>query len=616
MGRVGRRASAAMQCSKDVVNLVVVVKDIIPSSVSWKHSVEEKDLQLQSKMASMQRRRQLVKTTRKYGLHVQPKALQVMLNYAAGEPDFNHLAPILECLQDRLALSSQKIITPQLWEDAVQQTTATVDANVDNVVMSAPRTTKQTDLRDLLVNQNKDEDMTMEEDHGPAPDEALPYRIKRAEWKIVDAFDTPTLTYDSLRQQFFYADRSAGRPPLFGTVEDRIDMMSQRFWRVQQRVARSVPNLTSIDRLLGTSVTATQMLLGLLHATSTSSVVAEAEGTAATAFELEDMTGCIPLQLLSNAKLDTRGVYTDGCIVLAEGHYEEGIFNVSKIKLPPIESKATSKPYIPPLAGGFASDHPATAVPLAVYTMANVAVDEPGIMTELKGLVDRLVNDEATEPVLLVLMGNFTGGSMSLSVALEELCRVLKPLPSSHSVIVMPGPNDTPTMCWPIPAIKAPSSFSQELNAKVQFVSNPCRLRYDNHQDVLLYRQDMIQHHQQNEILSARSSSRDTIKDRILHSVLSQGHLLPKAPVYWNYDCALNIYPLPDLMLVGLEEGEDCIGSFFEEGCQIVAPGTLGNWAKVTLRAKRKRWVESRPMPVEFLRKEDGADSSLGEEDL
>ena len=539
-----------------------------------------------------------------------------MLKYAAEEPDFDHLGPILECLQDQLSLSSQKIITPQLWEDALKQTTATLDSNADKVVTSAPKNTRQTNLKDLLVKQSKDEDMTKDEEDVPTSHEALPHRIKQAEWKTVDAFDTPTLMYDSLRQQFYYADPSAGRPPLFGTVNDRIDMLSQRFWRVQQRVARSVPNLTSIDRLLGTSVTATQILLGLLHATSTSSVVAEAEGTATTAFELEDMTGCIPLQLLSNARLDTRGVYTDGCIVLVEGHYEEGIFNVSKIKLPPIESKATSKPYIPPLAGGFASDRPATAVPLSVYTMANVAVDEPMIMTELKALVDRLVRDEATEPVLLVLMGNFTGGSMSLSVALEEICHALKPLPFNHSVIIMPGPNDTPSMCWPIPALKAPPAFSQEVKAKVQFVSNPCRLRYDNHQDVLLFRQDMIQHHLQNEILSARNSSRETIKDRILHSVLSQGHLLPKAPVYWNYDCALSMYPLPDLMVVGLEEGEDCVGSFFEEECQVVAPGTFGNWAKVTLRAKRKKWVESRPMPVEFLRTEDGADSSMGGEDL
>jgi DNA polymerase epsilon subunit 2 len=509
-----------------------------------------------------------------------------------------------------LAPTSQKIITLQLWEDALKETTATVDNN-EKVVTRAPRNTKQMKLLDLLANPNKDDDVATEKETARAEaymhvsDKALPSRIKQAEWKIVDAFDTPTLKYDSLRQQLYYADKSEGRPPLFGTVEDKIDMMSQRFLRVQQRVARSVSNLTTIDRLLGTNVTSTQILLGILHATSTSSVIAEAEGVAMTSFALEDMTGSIPLQLLANARLDTRGVYTDGCIVLVEGYYEEGIFNVNKIKLPPIESKATSKPCMPPVPGEFSCDRVSTATPLSIYTMANAAVDEPVIMSELKGLVDRLAADLASDPIILVLMGNFTGGCMPLAVAMEELCRALKPLPSNHSVLIMPGPNDTPSMCWPIPAIKAPSSFSQELNAKVQFVSNPCRLRYDNHQDVLLYRQDMIQQHLQNEILSARNASRETIKDRILHSVLSQGHLLPRAPVYWNYDCALSLYPLPDLLLVGLEEGEAYGGSFFEEGCQVVAPGSQGNWAKVTLRAKRKRWTELRPMAVEFLRTEE-----------
>lgn len=398
-------------------------------------------------------------------------------------------------------------------------------------------------------------------------------------------------------------------------MDDKIEMMSQRFLRVQQRVVRSVSNLTSIDRLLGTSITTTQTLIGLLHATSASSAMAEAEGTTITSFELEDMTGSIPLQLLSGARLDTRGLYTDGCIVLVEGYYQQGIFNVNKIKLPPIESKATSNPYIPPLAAGFSSNHAGAAAPLSIYTMANTTVHEPVIMRELKNLVDRLVANGSSEQVLLVLMGNFTDGSMSLSVALEELRRTLKPLPSNHSVIIMPGPNDTTSMCWPIPAINPPSSFVQELKANVQFVSNPCRLHYGNHQDVLLYRNDMIQQHLQNEILSARSASRETIKGRILHSVLSQGHLLPNAPIYWNYDSALSLYPLPDLMIAGLEPGEACVRSFFEEECQVVAPGSQGNWAKVTLRPNRTRRVKLRPMAVEFLQEEDDDDNSIMDED-
>jgi len=551
--------------------------------------------------------------------------MQVMLqnNYSSNEQDFDHLIPILECLQGLLARSSQKIITLPLWEDAVKRCTI-IEGSIKNDKMTTTTTsggtknTKQTTLHDMLGNPNRDEEIIQDDVYMETREETLTRRMKQptpaVDWKVIDAFDTPTLIYDSLRQQFAYGDKSSGRPSLFGTVEDRIEMLSQRFLRVQQRVSRSVSHLTTIDRLLGTSVTSSQRLLGLLHANSTSSTLAEAKGIVATAFELEDLTGSLQLHILSNARLDTRGIYTDGCIVLVEGYYEDGCFNVHTIKLPPIESKALSKPYIPPLPGGFTGNH--STASMSIYTMVNVAVDEPIMMTELKRLVDRLISLEESEQVLLVLMGNFTTGStMSLSVALEEICRILKPLPSNHEVFIMSGPNDTPSMCWPIPAIKAPSSFSHELNAKVHFVSNPCRLHYDNHHEVLLYRQDMIQHHLQNEILSARSSTRETVKSRILHSILSQGHLLPKAPTYWNYDSALSLYPLPDLILVGLEEGEDCVRSFFEGECQIVAPGSQGNWAKVTLRTKRKRSVVPTPMAVEFLRNEEEDENSLPGED-
>lgn len=548
---------------------------------------------------------------------MQPKALQLMLSYDPEEPDFEHLTPMLECLQDTLGGSSNKIITAQLWEDAVKKTTeAAVDIS-EKVAPGPPKSTKQTNLRDLLSNQNKEEKEVLFEPEEPkvSPKETtlFSYSNKQVDWKILDAFVTPTLKYDSLRQQFYYEDKAAGRPPLFGSVQDKVEMMAQRFLRVQQRVARSVPNMTSIDRLLGTSVASIQVLLGLLHATSTSSALAEAEGIPATGFELEDLTGSIPLQILSNARLDTRGLYTDGCIVLVEGYYEDGIFNVNKIKLPPMESKALSKPFIPPLSGGFPSNHTATAAPLSIYTISNVSVNEPLIMNEFNELVDHLASEQSLNQVLLVIMGNFTDGSMPLSAALGEISRSLKPLPSNHSVVIMPGPKDTPSMCWPIPAIKAPSSFSQDLNVKVEFVSNPCRLQYGNKQDVLLYRQDMIQQHLQNEILSSRNSSRDTVKGRILYSVLSQGHLLPKAPIYWNYDYALGMYPLPDLMLVGFEEGEDCVGSFYEEECQIVAPGSQGNWAKVTLQPKRKRRITPQPLMVEFLR-DSGGEAESGDE--
>jgi DNA polymerase epsilon subunit 2 len=569
----------------------------------------------------MQQRRQLVKTTKKYGLHVQPAALQAMLRYGEEETDFEHLCPILECLQEKLARVSPKIITPQLWEDAVREATAAAVAISERAVVSKSKTVSSHSTAKKTTS-------------SAAPSAQLSStKGKHADWRVVDAFDTPTLVYDPLRQQFRYAStgESGPRPSLLGTVEDKIEMMTQRYLRVQQRVARSVAYLTSIDRLLGTSATSTQILLGMLRATSTSSAMAQAEGVAATGFELEDLTGSIPLHLHSSTKLDDSGIYIEGCIVLVEGYYEDGIFVVNELTLPPIEAKTKSQPFIPPAPTRFngSSSHTSNASAMTVYTMANVALDEPVILQQLIELVDNLRENMSTQQVVLVLMGNFSTSSMTLPLALEELSRQLEPLPANHSVLIMPGPNDTPSMCWPIPPINAPSAFSQHLQVNVQFVSNPCRLQYGEQQEILLYRQDMIRKHLQNEILSVRNSASPEMSDgkhsiatRILHTVLSQGHLLPQAPIYWNYDYALGMYPLPDLMLVGLEEGEENVKSFNEGECQVLAPGSSGNWAKVTLHPKQKRRGGVRlPLQIEFSQnngsdsEEDSVAESLMEED-
>jgi len=579
----------------------------------------------------MQRRRQLVRVTKKYGLHVQPAALQAMLHYAANDANLESLDPILEQLQDKLARANPKIITPPLWEEAMQDATAAAVALSNKAAVASASSTA---VKKVTTNSSVASSARM-------PPTAV--KSKHPDWRIIDAFDTPALVYDSLRQQFHYDNHGSDRPALLGTVEDKIEMMSQRFLRVQQRVARTASYLTSIDRLLGTSATSSQTLLGLLHATSTSSALAQAEGAvAATGFELEDLTGSIPLHLHSGTHVDARGVYTDGCIVLVEGYYDNGIFVVSDLQMPPMESKAKSQPYLPPAPDTLSGTTRTTTTttpqamlaPLTIYTLANVNLEEPAVLQQLEDLVAHLSSDDmATKQTMLVLMGNFATSSLSLVVALEELSRILEPLPSSHSVVIMPGPNDTPSTCWPIPPIKAPPSFSNHLRAAVTFASNPCRLQYaaaaaggGGQQDVLLFRQDMIRQHLQNEILSAntnttssppsntsKKSRKQVIGNRILHTVLSQGHLLPQAPIYWNYDYSLTVYPLPDLMLVGLEPGEEKVRSFWEDDCQVLSPGSHGNWAKVTLQPRgnkrRGTCASRRPLQFEFSQQEDNYSS-------
>jgi len=71
---------------------------------------------------------------------------------------------------------------------------------------------------------------------------------------------------------------------------------------------------------------------------------------------------------------------------------------------------------------------------------------------------------------------------------------------------------------------------------------------------------------------------------RVLYHTMSQCHLSPSSssqqaastscsPIYWNYDHAMAIYPLPDLMILGLDAEFLGDGTHFgRAGCRIVSP--------------------------------------------
>ena len=486
----------------------------------------------------MNRRRQLVRTCKKHGLHVQPGALKAMMNYEYeydndnGNNDEEAFQKILQQLQQKLVRAHPKIVTQALWEQAYAEVNA-----------------KSTDA----VSNTKDED---------------------DEWRLIQAFDTPKLQYDSLRQQFHY-DTNASQT-LLGSASDKVNMMTQRYLRIQQRVAR-MSTLTCIDRLLGTSALASQLLLGMLHRTPNGGL------------ELEDLSGTIPLVLSQESKMDQNGFYTEGIFVLTEGFYDHGVFQVTRLGLPPLESKAQSLAFLPPTIKRSSPQNP-----LTIYTMTNVAMDNLDVLQELQDLVERIKEADAhahahadeQEEVVLVLMGNFTTESLSLGAAMEELARIVDDVPPQHSVLILPGPNDSLSKVWPLPKLKSSGAFSNN----VLFVSNPCRLEYGS-QEVLLARNDFLQQ----PIFKVPSKASDAT--RVVHTMLSQGHLQPQAPIYWNYDHALGLYPLPDLLLLGFDDQESL--SLSKAQCDVVACGA--GWTKVTLGGRRR----STSLQVEYSQDDD-----------
>lgn len=477
----------------------------------------------------MNRRRHFVRTCKKHGLHVQPAALQSMMQQVNDE---EFLLQALKWLNHALASKSPKIVTPGLWEEAAEAC-----SDVSPVEKNANRSAKVKRGSDELV-------------------------------EITTAFDTPKLIYDSLRQQFYYSDR--GRPPLLGNAKDKIEMMTQRYAFIHQRVVRNFSTpLTCIDRLLGMSnsisQSKSQVLLGMLHR--------HPEG-----LELEDLTGTIVLKGLEKAKLPNSAFYTEGSIVLVKGHYDNGLFWVEQLGFPPLESRAESLPFLPPRERVSKLN---SRRPLTVYSMANVELDNDAKVQELQTVIDQLIAEP--NKALLVLLGNFTTESLALSTALDELAGLLEDLPRHHTVLVVPGPNDTPSACWPIPPM---TSHSLSQLDQVRLVSNPCQLTYGN-QQITIVRKDFVRDHLQSQVLTV-SGGEHNLATRAVNTILGQGHLMPQAPIYWNYDHALHLYPLPDLLLMGLDEGEDRL-ECSKAQCHVVSPGQY--WAKVTLMERGKAQV-------------------------
>jgi DNA polymerase epsilon subunit 2 len=63
---------------------------------------------------------------------------------------------------------------------------------------------------------------------------------------------------------------------------------------------------------------------------------------------------------------------------------------------------------------------------------------------------------------------------------------------------------------------------------------------------------------------------------RLVKTVLDQGHLIPvpNIPLYWNYDSALRLYPLPDALILGGEGNSQPYHETYA-GCEIVQPGSF-----------------------------------------
>jgi DNA polymerase epsilon subunit 2 len=217
--------------------------------------------------------------------------------------------------------------------------------------------------------------------------------------------------------------------------------------------------------------------------------------------------------------------------------------------------------------------------------LSDVHLDQPRVLQQLESLFASYENYSPSRLPLFVLMGNFSS-SCREAPPLDELAAVIAPFTNlarnAHFVLV-PGPNDSPQQVLPLP----PLSSKLPRVAHVHWATNPCRIYYKG-REVALFNYNILHMLQRKQILwqevkrthdddGKLDDQHQQMHHRLIKTLLDQAYLLPMqgVPVFWNYDHALRLYPLPDALILG----GDALADGFHEiygGCHVIHAGSMG----------------------------------------
>ncbi|XP_077485756.1 DNA polymerase epsilon subunit 2 isoform X3 [Amblyomma americanum] len=384
--------------------------------------------------------------------------------------------------------------------------------------------------------------------------------------KILNRFQIAGFTLRSQERHKFVPRQAAGHsgaPRLFGDAGAKAFFFRERYRLVLEKTSRHqcfssrrcLPGSTGgfdlqpIEHLLGTTGERV-VVLGLLCQLE--------EGK----YFLEDMTGFV--QLDTSGTKFTADLFVENSFVLAEGRCDDAVFRVDAMGLPPIEPATETLKYM----GGTSifdqfpekvrtqlelSQVPDNAL---LVLLSDVWLDQPKVLSRLRVLFAGFAQGP---PACFVLAGNFLSHSTGLQrdrMLLREGFRALAdmladfPLLVKHSqFIFVPGPKD-PGISNVLPRPGLPCQVTEPLGASLSdrchWASNPCRLLYCGRQ-VVLWRQDGLAKACRHSVHRPWDKDMAQMYTRCL---AANGHLSPLSlavtPVFWEWDFALWLHPLPD----------------------------------------------------------------------
>ncbi|CAG9792522.1 unnamed protein product [Diatraea saccharalis] len=409
---------------------------------------------------------------------------------------------------------------------------------------------------------------------------------------VIDAFSIPKINYDSERKRYMKYINSNN---LYPEPKWKAQYLIDRYTLIWQRTAR---NKLFAQEILPSSAEEKKFLLRKIEVLlSSSSKIEEVivlglltqltEGK----FYLEDPTGSVQLDL-SQTKYHS-GLFTENSFVLAEGYYDDKVFHVMGVVLPPPENRVTSSLYFGNLntfggksktllknSNNLLKIEKENADDMIIF-LSDVWFDNLKVMAKLKTLFSGYKD---FPPVAFVFLGEFLScpygyeHSTQLKAAFADLADLINQftkLKESCKFIFIPGRGDpVAANILPRPAIldSITKDIRNKLGDAVIFTTNPCRIQYCT-QEFVLIRQDLMMKMCRNSIHFPDSGD---IPDHLTKTLLSQCTLSPLSlgvqPVYWKHADALSLYPMPDLVVVA-DHFQPYTRSY--QNCQVINPGSF-----------------------------------------
>ncbi|CAF3382562.1 unnamed protein product [Rotaria sp. Silwood1] len=410
-------------------------------------------------------------------------------------------------------------------------------------------------------------------------------------FSVLNAFSMPKFIYSRSMKKFIGKEIDND---LFGSAQTRSEVFWERYDLLLQRTLRhdvfSQVNLAaaSTNKVQKYQLKTIEHLLAAGSKSEKVVVLGMLSQLHETKYDLQDPTGVISLNL-DNATFHP-GFYFENCFVLVEGQFDDGIFNVSGIGLPPPESAQSTRSYFGEIniTGNTHDQSAKTKIRLkeieeksddAFVFLSDVWLDDKKVMERIEQLFDGFAEQP---PFAFIFCGNFLSRPTAnlyindLSDAFKSFAKLVAKYPDicerAHFIFV-PGPQDrhAPKI---YPRAPFPPSINDILKKRIRHLhlaTNPVRIQYCT-QEIVIFREDLLQ----KLCRYCIKLPSDNLPMHLCHTLVTQAHLSPlpvsMTPIYWSFDHTLHLYPLPDLIVVcdKFKSITDTIAD-----CTIINPGSF-----------------------------------------